>query len=69
MGAGEPCLTLRTCRVAVAKSIWSQRRSVSSLALRPQEAHWRTEDVNDVLTDHSGAMRSRVVTRPCRSHA
>jgi hypothetical protein len=32
---GVPRLTRRTCRVAVAKSIWSHRRSVSSDALRP----------------------------------
>lgn len=32
---GVPCLTLRTCRVAVAKSIWSHRRSTSSDTRKP----------------------------------
>jgi hypothetical protein len=32
---GVPCLTLRTCRVAVVKSTCSQRRSVNSEARRP----------------------------------
>jgi hypothetical protein len=33
--AGVPFLALRTASVAVLKSIWSQRRSTSSLALSP----------------------------------
>jgi hypothetical protein len=32
---GVPCLTPRTCRVAVAKSIWSHRRSTSSDTRKP----------------------------------
>jgi hypothetical protein len=33
--AGVPCLTLRTCRIALSRSICSQRRSTSSNARRP----------------------------------
>jgi hypothetical protein len=32
---GVPCLTLRTCKVAILKSTWSQRRSTSSETRRP----------------------------------
>ena len=42
--ARVPCLTLRTCRVAISRSICSQRRSTSSIFLRTVQIKWTVNE-------------------------